>query len=226
MATPVCSATDDDVKGLWTDIGTARSFNRLKQIATDVCNSAIGNAEFYDHAKTEQWNSSIISSMLKAVISESTPQGASAPSFKFACNSTIVQHLVPTSSLNKARGGTDVKTEEPHISNEHRGHGHGRQAARRATRHAQRHGCVLGREEGRHVDVQVRRRRGQGHGRGHYAHLGCHLMRAAAAAAAVSGLPRIAFDRYILAGFLPLQESTAFQELRRGQNVPPIGLDG
>lgn len=42
--------------------------------------------------------------------------GASAPSFKFACNSTIVQHLVPTSSLNKARGGTDVKTEEPHIS--------------------------------------------------------------------------------------------------------------
>ncbi|OAQ99189.1 hypothetical protein LLEC1_05960 [Akanthomyces lecanii] len=36
------------------------AFNRLKQIATDVCNSAIGNAEFYDHAKTEQWNSNII----------------------------------------------------------------------------------------------------------------------------------------------------------------------
>jgi hypothetical protein len=55
-------------------------------------------------------------SLLKAVISESTPEGASAPSYKFACNSTIVQHLVPTSSLNKARGGTDVKTEEPHVS--------------------------------------------------------------------------------------------------------------
>ncbi|XWW96360.1 hypothetical protein V2A60_004333 [Cordyceps javanica] len=94
------------------------ALNRLKQIATDVCNSAIGNAEFYDHAKTEQWNSNIISSMLKAVISESTPQGASAPSFKFACNSTIVQHLVPTSSLNKPRAGADGGRDEqqPHIS--------------------------------------------------------------------------------------------------------------
>lgn len=54
--------------------------------------------------------------MLKAVISESTPQGASAPSFKFACNSTIVQHLVPTSSLNKPRTGADSKEEKPHIS--------------------------------------------------------------------------------------------------------------
>ncbi|KAF4125788.1 Tctex-1 family [Geosmithia morbida] len=91
-------------------------FTRLKQIATDVCNSAIGSAEFYDHAKTEQWNSTIISSMLKAVISEATPSGASAPSFKFACNSTIVQHLVPTSSLSKSRGGAESKAEEPHIS--------------------------------------------------------------------------------------------------------------
>ncbi|KAK8144034.1 hypothetical protein MY1884_003851 [Beauveria asiatica] len=93
------------------------AFNRLKQIATDVCNSSIGNAEFYDHAKTEQWNSNIINSMLKAVISESTPQGAGAPSFKFACNSTIVQHLVPTSSLSKARAGADSKdAQQPHIS--------------------------------------------------------------------------------------------------------------
>ncbi|QUC23097.1 uncharacterized protein UV8b_07338 [Ustilaginoidea virens] len=92
------------------------SFTRLKQIATDVCTSAIGSAEFYDHAKTEQWNSTIINSMLKAVISEATPQGASTPSYKFACNSTIVQHLVPTSSLNKARGGTETRDEKPHIS--------------------------------------------------------------------------------------------------------------
>ncbi|KAG6108688.1 hypothetical protein E4U31_007416 [Claviceps sp. LM219 group G6] len=91
-------------------------FTRLKQIATDVCTSAIGSAEFYDHAKTEQWNTTIISSMLKAVISEATPQGASSPAFKFACNSTIVQHLVPTSSLSKARGGTETKEEQPHIS--------------------------------------------------------------------------------------------------------------
>lgn len=92
-------------------------FNRLKQIASDVCNSAIGNSEFYEHSKTEQWNSAIISSMLKAVISESTPQGSSAPAYKFACNSTIVQHLVPTSLLNKPRGSSETKSEKPpHIS--------------------------------------------------------------------------------------------------------------
>ncbi|KAK4133814.1 hypothetical protein BT67DRAFT_442736 [Trichocladium antarcticum] len=39
--------------------------------------------------------------MLKAVMSEATPQGAAAPSYKFAINSTIVQHVVPTSRLNK-----------------------------------------------------------------------------------------------------------------------------
>ena len=44
--------------------------------------------------------------MLKSVIAETTPPG----SFKFACNSTIVQHLVPTSALNKSRG-TDAATE-------------------------------------------------------------------------------------------------------------------
>lgn len=54
-------------------------------------------------------------SLLKAVISESTPQGAQSQ-YKFACNSTIVQHLVPTAALNKPRGGTEVKAEEPHIT--------------------------------------------------------------------------------------------------------------
>jgi hypothetical protein len=54
--------------------------------------------------------------MLKAVISEATPQGSASPSYKFACNSTIVQHLVPTSAANKPRGGTDTKGDEPQIS--------------------------------------------------------------------------------------------------------------
>jgi len=40
--------------------------------------------------------------MLKAVMSEATPQGASVPTYKFAINSTIVQHVVPTSQLNKS----------------------------------------------------------------------------------------------------------------------------
>jgi hypothetical protein len=39
--------------------------------------------------------------MLKAVMSEATPEGAAAPAYKFAINSVIVQHVVPTAQLNK-----------------------------------------------------------------------------------------------------------------------------
>jgi hypothetical protein len=45
-------------------------------------------------------------SILRALISESSPAGGT-PSFKYAVNSTIIQHLVPTSALNKAKTGTD-----------------------------------------------------------------------------------------------------------------------
>lgn len=58
--------------------------------------------------------------MLRAVISESTPDKASAPAFKFAINSTIVQHLVPTSQLNKSQGtstGTSTGEEAASSSN-------------------------------------------------------------------------------------------------------------
>ncbi|KAK3342980.1 Tctex-1 [Neurospora tetraspora] len=75
---------------------------RLEQIATDVCNSTFASVEYYEHPKTAQWNEAIIQKMLKAVMSEATPQGATTPAYKFAVNSTIVQHVVPTSQLNKA----------------------------------------------------------------------------------------------------------------------------
>ncbi|KAL1854036.1 hypothetical protein VTK73DRAFT_8816 [Phialemonium thermophilum] len=74
---------------------------RLEQIATDACNSALSGVEFYDHSKTGQWNQTIIEKILKAVTSEATPQGAT-PAYKFAINSTIVQHVVPNSQLNRA----------------------------------------------------------------------------------------------------------------------------
>ncbi|KAK4100043.1 hypothetical protein N658DRAFT_452012 [Parathielavia hyrcaniae] len=77
------------------------ALKRLEQIATDVCNSVFESAEYYEHPKTAQWNETIINKMLKAVMSEATPQGASVPAYKFAINSTIVQHVVPTSQLNK-----------------------------------------------------------------------------------------------------------------------------
>ncbi|KAK4126693.1 hypothetical protein N657DRAFT_630677 [Parathielavia appendiculata] len=80
------------------------ALKRLEQIATDVCNSVFESVEYYEHPKTSQWNETIINKMLKAVMSEATPQGASMPAYKFAINSTIVQHVVPTSQLNKPTG--------------------------------------------------------------------------------------------------------------------------
>ena len=44
--------------------------------------------------------------MLRSLISESSPAGGS-PSYKYAINSTIIQHLVPTSSLNRAKASPD-----------------------------------------------------------------------------------------------------------------------
>ncbi|KAK4447902.1 dynein light chain Tctex-type [Podospora aff. communis PSN243] len=85
---------------------------RLEQIATDACNSALAGVETYEHPKTAQWNEIIIQKMLKAVMSEATPQGATNPTFKFAVNSTIIQHVVPTSQLSKSAGTSPAPTEE------------------------------------------------------------------------------------------------------------------
>lgn len=41
---------------------------------------------------------------MKALIAEATPQGTPATPYKFAINSTIVQHVVPNSQVNKAVG--------------------------------------------------------------------------------------------------------------------------
>lgn len=97
---------------------------------SQACTSALGDAEFYEHTKTESWNTAIIvctfylstappltstqNSILKQLISESSPNGGQ-PAFKYAVNSTIIQHLVPTSALNKpkpaASSSTEVKSE-------------------------------------------------------------------------------------------------------------------
>ena len=50
------------------------------------------------------------------MISESSPTGGS-PAYKYAVNSTIIQHLVPTSSLNKAKAvDTPAVKSEPDAS--------------------------------------------------------------------------------------------------------------
>ncbi len=46
-------------------------------------------------------------SILRSLISESSPAGGS-PSYKYAVNSTIIQHLVPTSALNRGKVGQET----------------------------------------------------------------------------------------------------------------------
>ncbi|KAI1000173.1 hypothetical protein K3495_g8026 [Podosphaera aphanis] len=75
---------------------------RLKQIANDACQIALSNAEYYEHSKTESWNTTIINTILRSLISESSSTGES-PSFKFAVNSTIIQHLVSTAELQRTK---------------------------------------------------------------------------------------------------------------------------
>ncbi|KAK4229440.1 Tctex-1 [Podospora fimiseda] len=78
---------------------------RLEQIATDVCNSVFEGVENYEHSKTPEWNQTIINKTLKALLSEA-PSGENAgATYKWAINSTVVQHVVPTSQLNKPAGG-------------------------------------------------------------------------------------------------------------------------
>ncbi|KAK6584135.1 hypothetical protein PZA11_003865 [Diplocarpon coronariae] len=45
-------------------------------------------------------------SILRSLISESSPAGGT-PSYKYAVNSTIIQHLVPTSSLSRAKNAQE-----------------------------------------------------------------------------------------------------------------------
>jgi hypothetical protein len=107
---------------------------------SQACQSALGAAEFYEHSKTESWNTTIIvrlppstpwsskarntiidtgypqNSILRSLISESSPPGGGAPSYKYAVNSTIIQHLVPTSALNRAKATQESSSAKPNTS--------------------------------------------------------------------------------------------------------------
>ncbi|KAK6535196.1 hypothetical protein TWF694_001666 [Orbilia ellipsospora] len=80
---------------------------RIKQICGDACNAALGDSPTYTHSMTETWNTNIINGILRQLISESTPtSGTSAASscpYKFAVNSTIIQHAGGSRSV----GGDD-----------------------------------------------------------------------------------------------------------------------
>ncbi|KIW05150.1 uncharacterized protein PV09_03701 [Verruconis gallopava] len=85
--------------------------SRLKQIAQDACNTALGTSTAYNHSLTPTWNDTIISTILQTLISETASPSGEAPSFKFMVNSTIIQHTAPTgakddnSTANAGRRG-------------------------------------------------------------------------------------------------------------------------
>ncbi|KAF8459108.1 Tctex-1 [Terfezia claveryi] len=77
---------------------------RLKQICSDACNSAFDKVEKYEHGRTEGWNNIIITTILRSLCSESTPEKASGCPYKFAVNSTIIQHLSSKPSTTGSDG--------------------------------------------------------------------------------------------------------------------------
>ncbi|KAF2720757.1 hypothetical protein K431DRAFT_248454 [Polychaeton citri CBS 116435] len=88
---------------------------RLRQICNDACDSALQNAAQYDHASTQTWNNSIINKILQSLISESGSSSSSsgegqssAPKYKFAVNSTIIQHLSDPRPAGTSTGGTQT----------------------------------------------------------------------------------------------------------------------
>ncbi|KAI9822736.1 MAG: hypothetical protein M1832_002969 [Thelocarpon impressellum] len=68
---------------------------RLREIASDACNAALRGADSYDHTKTQGWNTTIINTILQSLIAEASHPPATAPAYKFAVNSTIIQHQAP-----------------------------------------------------------------------------------------------------------------------------------
>ncbi|KAK1092861.1 hypothetical protein LTR48_003494 [Friedmanniomyces endolithicus] len=82
---------------------------RLKQICNDACDSTLSTASSYDHSQTAVWNNSIINSILKALISESSAAEASSPKYKFCVNSTIIQHLSDPRSTGAGESSTPAE---------------------------------------------------------------------------------------------------------------------
>ncbi|KAI9928578.1 hypothetical protein ASPWEDRAFT_36346 [Aspergillus wentii DTO 134E9] len=64
----------------------------LQKIASEACTTALKDAEGYEHSKVGEWNSQIINTILKALISATAPsESSTAPPYRFTVNSTIVQ---------------------------------------------------------------------------------------------------------------------------------------
>ncbi|KAJ5794322.1 Tctex-1 [Penicillium paradoxum] len=72
----------------------------LTKITTEACNDALKDTKGYDHENVGTWNSQIINTVLKALITATTPTEASKPPpYRFTVNSTIVQQGVIDESV-------------------------------------------------------------------------------------------------------------------------------
>ncbi|KAJ5951263.1 uncharacterized protein N7479_009676 [Penicillium vulpinum] len=77
----------------------------LTKITTEACQNALENSQGYEHDNVGAWNSQIINTVLKALITATAPTEASKPPpYRFTVNSTIVQQGVIDPSV--AANGT------------------------------------------------------------------------------------------------------------------------
>jgi hypothetical protein len=69
-----------------------------------ACEAALSGVESYVHTDTEKWNTTIINSILGALVQETAqpaaadPSAPAQPQFKYVVNSTIIQHAASSSS--------------------------------------------------------------------------------------------------------------------------------
>ncbi|KAJ5160493.1 uncharacterized protein N7482_007497 [Penicillium canariense] len=67
----------------------------LTKITSDACDAALKNATEYEHGQVGNWNSEIINTVLKSLISSTAPSDSTKPApYRFTVNSTIVQQGV------------------------------------------------------------------------------------------------------------------------------------
>ncbi|PWY81846.1 hypothetical protein BO70DRAFT_362282 [Aspergillus heteromorphus CBS 117.55] len=83
----------------------------LTKIATEACDTSLKDATEYEHTKVGEWNSQIINSILKALITATAPTTPStAPPYRFTVNSTIVQQgLIDKSAAADGAAGNAGK---------------------------------------------------------------------------------------------------------------------
>ncbi|KAK4949786.1 hypothetical protein LTR10_011628 [Elasticomyces elasticus] len=84
-------------------------YTRLKEITENACEAALSEVASYSHSDTESWNTTIINSILGALVDETGKHASGGaptqPQFKYVVNSTIIQHASSSSDdTKKAKG--------------------------------------------------------------------------------------------------------------------------